>query len=323
MQIEGSLGPYLNAGAPVDGTNEVQTITPSAAVASGTWKLKFDGFTTAVLAWNISAAALKTALELLPSIGSGGLTVTLDGGTGIYTITFSGADVAKRDQSLITVVESALLDVNPAAVTMTVAVGTPGVNATALGALKGALLIDTTNGVLYINVGTPAAPDFKAFAPSDIVSMAELELLDGASIGVAVASKVLALGADKNVDVLAVADLKLGAGAGTSIVPTAANINLLTQGVAAGYKIARGVEAVTGTATVVTGLATVVAVMATPQDDLDGDTLAGVSATIGDQNGAPAAGSVILKAWKNNADGDATMVAAGAAKSINWVAIGT
>lgn len=98
---------------------------------------------------------------------------------------------------------------------------------------------------------------------------------------------------------------------------------LAVAGVAAGYKVARGVAAVTGTLTVVTGLATVVAVNATAQSDLDGDALAGVSATIGDQAGTPAAGSVILKAWKNNADGDATMVAANAAKDLNWIAVGT
>lgn len=97
-------------------------------------------------------------------------------------------------------------------------------------------------------------------------------------------------------------------------------------GVAAGYKVARGVAAITGTGTVVTGLATVVAIVATPQSDLDGDTLAGVSATIGDQAGAPAAGSVVLKCWKvttGGAAGNPTLIAADAAKNVNWVAIGT
>ena len=92
------------------------------------------------------------------------------------------------------------------------------------------------------------------------------------------------------------------------------------------YKIARGVSAVTGTATVATGLTTVVAVTATAQDDLDGDALAGVSATIGDQAGTPAAGSVILKAWKvttGGAAGNPTLIAANAAKNVNWVAVGT
>ena len=56
---------------------------------------------------------------------------------------------------------------------------------------------------------------------------AEINLLDTAVAGTAVASKVLALGANKNVDVLAIADLKLGAGAGTSVTATAAEINKL------------------------------------------------------------------------------------------------
>ena len=58
---------------------------------------------------------------------------------------------------------------------------------------------------------------------------AEINLIDGAIAGTAVASKVLALGADKNVDVLAVADggLALGAGAGTAITSTAAELNIL------------------------------------------------------------------------------------------------
>lgn len=100
-------------------------------------------------------------------------------------------------------------------------------------------------------------------------------------------------------------------------------LNALVQGVAADYKLARGVAAVTGTGTVVTGLTTVVAVIATPQSDPDGVALAMVSATIGNQAGAPAAGSVILKAWKVTAVDDATLIAADAAQNINWIAVGT
>ena len=107
------------------------------------------------------------------------------------------------------------------------------------------------------------------------------------------------------------------------LIKTPTELNLMAAGVAAGYKIARGVAAVTGTATVITGLATVVAVIATPSSDPDGVALAAVSATIGNQAGAPAAGSVILKAWKVTGTGDATLIAATAAKNINWIAIGT
>lgn len=58
---------------------------------------------------------------------------------------------------------------------------------------------------------------------------AELNLLDTAVAGTAVASKVLVLGANKNIDTIAVADggFKLGSGAGTSVSSTAAELNLL------------------------------------------------------------------------------------------------
>lgn len=102
-----------------------------------------------------------------------------------------------------------------------------------------------------------------------------------------------------------------------------AAIALLPAAVAAGYKIARGLASITGTGTVITGLATVVAVVATPATDPDGVALAAVSATIGDQAGAPAAGSIVLKAWKVTATGNATLIAATAAASLNWIAVGT
>lgn len=92
------------------------------------------------------------------------------------------------------------------------------------------------------------------------------------------------------------------------------------------YKMRNGVAAVTGTATVVTGLTTVVAALATPQDDIDGAALANVSVTVGNQAGAPAAGSIIIKAWKvttGGASGNPTEIAATVAKNVNWVAFGT
>lgn len=56
---------------------------------------------------------------------------------------------------------------------------------------------------------------------------AEVNLIDGSVAGTSVASKALALGANKNTDVLVVADggLALGSGAGTPIVATAAEVN--------------------------------------------------------------------------------------------------
>lgn len=103
----------------------------------------------------------------------------------------------------------------------------------------------------------------------------------------------------------------------------AAAVTTPVAGVAASYKVARGVAAVTGTATVVTGLATVVAVVASAQSDPDGTALAEVSGTIGDQAGTPAAGSVILKCWKITAADNGALIAATAAQNVNWIAVGT
>lgn len=82
------------------GINEVQTITLTGGANGGTFTLTFDGDTTSGLAWDVSAAALQTALEGLTSIGSGNVAVT-GGDGGPWTITFQGT-LAATDVSLIT-----------------------------------------------------------------------------------------------------------------------------------------------------------------------------------------------------------------------------
>lgn len=95
-------------------------------------------------------------------------------------------------------------------------------------------------------------------------------------------------------------------------------------GVAAGYKLARGQHTtVTASDTVVTGLATVVAVVAVLDSDPTVDPLF-VTASIGDQSGAPAAGSIYIKSWKPTGVDDATPIAATTfTKKVNWIAVGT
>lgn len=88
-------------------------------------------------------------------------------------------------------------------------------------------------------------------------------------------------------------------------------------GDAAGYKVARGTEAVTGTADVDTGLTTVVSVVASLGEDPNADAHA-VTAAIGGVGG-----HADLKVWKL-ADGTPnTLVASDAAKDVNWIAVGT
>jgi predicted RecA/RadA family phage recombinase len=93
---------------------------------------------------------------------------------------------------------------------------------------------------------------------------------------------------------------------------------------AAGIKIARG-QATTASAsdTIATGLATVVAVVVS-EDDAPVIGAEWTSASIGDQAGAPVAGSFLLKTWKPTAANDATPIAATTfGKKVNWIAVGT
>jgi len=59
------------------------------------------------------------------------------------------------------------------------------------------------------------------------VSQSEEVVLDGVIAGTVTAGKTIVPGTNKNVDVLAIADLKLGAGAGTSVTASAVELNSL------------------------------------------------------------------------------------------------
>lgn len=67
-----------------------------------------------------------------------------------------------------------------------------------------------------------------------VISTTELGFLDGVTAGTASASKAVVLGADKNVDTIAVAEggLKIGAGAGTAMTASAAELNLIDGSIA-------------------------------------------------------------------------------------------
>lgn len=199
----GGIGMLLtNAGAPTAAVNEVQTITPSAAMASGTFRLAYEGQRTAALSFDVSAANMQTALNALDTIGTSGCSVALDGGTGIYTATFGGGNMAGLALPLMTVEDSAVLDAQAGAVTLEVAQSVAGVTATHRGASIGAVLADTTNGDLYVNSGTALVPVWTQVTLQTTASTTELNYLDDTVPGTAVASKVLALGATKNIDTL-------------------------------------------------------------------------------------------------------------------------
>lgn len=160
--IEGAIGaPLQNAGAPTAGTNEVQTLTIGGTPTAGTFKLTFDGWQTAAITWSATNATLlaniNAALDLLINGAASAIVATagtLTAGIGTILLTFSGPPLSKRAVNLMTA-QSSLTGTSP---TLAIAETTPGVDTTGLGAAKGALLTDTTNGKLYVNTGTAQNP---------------------------------------------------------------------------------------------------------------------------------------------------------------------
>lgn len=96
------------------------------------------------------------------------------------------------------------------------------------------------------------------------------------------------------------------------------NLNLKAEALTKGQRVARGQRTTASASdTVVTGLTTVAAVVAV----LDDDPVAGcavVTASIGNQAGAPAAGSVLIKTWNTTFAAATTF-----GKKVNWIAWGT
>lgn len=161
--VGGTLGTLRNAGAPIAGVNEVDTLTFGGTITAGaTFALTVMGFKTAPISWSATNATLvaniDAALEALPSIGTSGVVTavgTMTSGIGTITVTFNGSSVANRTLPLMTVDATGLTGTSP---TLTVAQTTAGVTPTQRDAAKGALLVDTTNAILYQNTGSAGAP---------------------------------------------------------------------------------------------------------------------------------------------------------------------
>lgn len=157
-----TTGEYTLAGAPVAGTNEVQTLTFGGTPTGGTFRLALNGVPTSAISWSSTNSTLvsniDTALEALSQIGTGGVTTavgTMTAGIGTITVTFNGGTVQKRALPNLTVQENAMTGTAP---TLSVAETTPGVNASFVEALAGATLKDTTNKKIYINTGSDGNP---------------------------------------------------------------------------------------------------------------------------------------------------------------------
>lgn len=104
---------------------------------------------------------------------------------------------------------------------------------------------------------------------------------------------------------------------------TATTVKVKLANGAAGFRFVGGQHTtVAASDTVVTGLTKVVGVVATLDSDPVDDPML-VTASIGDQAGSPAAGSVLIKTWKNTGGTDPTPAAASTfSKKVNWLAWG-
>jgi putative NIF3 family GTP cyclohydrolase 1 type 2 len=101
--------------AGVDAVGEISTINVGTS-SSGTWTMTVDAQTTAALAWNITAAALKTAVELLSTVS----TLVSVTGTGSvadpWILTHAAADGAQ----VVSIDDSNLADADFGSISVTV-----------------------------------------------------------------------------------------------------------------------------------------------------------------------------------------------------------
>lgn len=109
LNSQSGAAPSVVLDPDVANVNEVQTLSKTGTVTSGTYKLTFNGHTTANIAYDATAAAVKTALVALSDFEADDLTVT--GGPTSTTptvITFVG-DYAATDVGPITVDSTGLV----------------------------------------------------------------------------------------------------------------------------------------------------------------------------------------------------------------------
>jgi hypothetical protein len=156
----GITGPVMIPGAPVAGTNEVQTLTIGGTPTGGTFALALDGLATAAIAWSATNGTLINNInaKLDARWGTGAIVAavgTMTAGIGTATLTFTAGGLQRRAVSTMTVANNSLTGTSP---TLAVAETTPGVEGTRVGAPIGARVTRADTGVAYINTGTALNP---------------------------------------------------------------------------------------------------------------------------------------------------------------------
>ena len=151
------------AGAPTNGTDEVQNIAITGTPTGGSFTLDLDGEVTAAIAYNASALTVQNALQALSNIAAGD--VECDGGAlpGTSVNVRFHRLLGSRNVTALVAVSSLTGGIAPA---ITITTSTAGVRGTHRGAQAGAYLQDTTNGIIYSNSGDQYRPVWSEFEVS-------------------------------------------------------------------------------------------------------------------------------------------------------------
>ncbi|MEE8299287.1 MAG: hypothetical protein V3R67_07905, partial [Thermodesulfobacteriota bacterium] len=114
----------------IAGTNEIQDISFNGDADAGGFKLNFNGQETIIIAFNDTAADVKSALEALSTVGTGNVSVTgsITQATGLTTTFLNSGPLGLglRDVNLLLIVDNTLLE-GVTVVAPTVAETTKGV----------------------------------------------------------------------------------------------------------------------------------------------------------------------------------------------------
>lgn len=150
--LQGAPEVRFNAGAPVNGTDAVHTLTLTGTPTGGTFRVSLNGLVSPAINYNDNAAAIQTKLRTVPPLANVVIGGSLSAG---LTVTY-GTDQAKKKVSLLVLSDNSLTGgTNPS---VSIAESTPGVDATHRGAPKGTLLLDMSTPGLYQNTGTDTIP---------------------------------------------------------------------------------------------------------------------------------------------------------------------
>jgi len=98
------------------------------------------------------------------------------------------------------------------------------------------------------------------------------------------------------------------------------NLGLGVQGIAAGYKIARGNASLTGDATIVTGLTAVVDFSLAIRNEAGNATSANYCTVA---NGFPSSGSLLVYRWMPTSASTTTLIASTTKGTLDWIVVGT